>query len=96
MDRIWKWSVNYPGSQPITPFKEYIRYNQIDTDHYYTAYPGAATNDVKHALRLHAELQRFAAASKGLDDATFARQYARFLTTVAGDLQTTGSVDHAE
>lgn len=96
MNRIWKWSMNYPGSMPITPFKEYIHNNQIDTDHYYTAYPGAATNDVKRALLLHEALREFAGRAQGLPDDEFAASWAHFLTGVAGNLQTTGPVDHAE
>ncbi len=96
MDKIWKWSVNYPGSMPITPFKEYIQHNQIDTDHYYTAYPGAATNDVKRALHLHGALRTFADETKDLSRDAFAERYARFLTSVAGDLQTTGPIDHGK
>ena len=96
MNKIWKWSVNYPGAEPITPFKEYIQYNQIDSDHYYTAYPGAATNDVKRALHLRAALREFAEDTKALSPDAFAPRYARFLTKVAGDLQTTGLVVHEE
>ena len=44
MDNIWRWSVRYPSSRPITPFLNYIRNCQYDTDHYYSAYPGASTN----------------------------------------------------
>lgn len=96
MDRIWKWSVNYPGSQPITPFKEYIQHNQIDADHYYTAYPGAATNDVKRALRLRDGLQELGEQTRDLSDEAFAGRYAEFLVRMAGNLQTTGTPDHAE
>lgn len=96
MDRIWKWSVSYPGSQPITPFKEYIQYNQIDSDHYYTAYPEAATNDVKRALRLRAALRELEGEADELSDDAFAERYSQFLIRVAGNLQTTGKVDHAE
>jgi len=37
---------------PITPFKDYIRANQIDTDYYYNATPGAAQRDNQSALRI--------------------------------------------
>ena len=96
MDKIWKWSVNYPGSQPITPFKEYIQSNQIDTDHYYTAYPGAATNDIKRALQLHEALASFADETRELSRDAFAERYARFLTSASGNLQTTGPVNHGK
>ena len=96
MDRIWKWSVNYPGSAPITPFKKYIQANQVDTDHYYTAYPGAATNDVKRALQLDTALRDFADKTSDLAGDDFANSYARFLAEMGGNLQTTGPIDHGE
>ena len=43
---------NIPHSIPITPFKNYIRANQIDTDYYYNATPGAAQRDIKAAMRV--------------------------------------------
>ena len=47
LDLFWKWNIRYPKSVPLTPFHDYIKYNQIDTAHYYSAYPMAASNDVK-------------------------------------------------
>lgn len=96
MDRIWKWSVNYPGAEPITPFKEYIHANQLDNDHYYSAYPGASTNDVKRALHLQRELDAFEASSSELADEEFAVAWAELLVRVSGDLQTTGVVDRGQ
>ena len=53
LNLFWHWSEKYPGAVPITPFKNYIQRVQFETDHYYSAYPHAATNDVKaaHACR---------------------------------------------
>ena len=47
LDLFWYSSTKYPHSIPITPFKNYIRANQIDTDYYYNATPGAAQRDIK-------------------------------------------------
>jgi hypothetical protein len=52
LDLFWFSSTRYPHSIPITPFKNYIRANQIDTDYYYNATPGAAQRDIKAALRI--------------------------------------------
>ena len=52
LDLFWYSSTKYPHSIPITPFKNYIRANQIDTDYYYNATPGAAQRDIKSALRI--------------------------------------------
>src|ERR1700704_3031652 len=52
LDLVWFSSTRYPHSIPISPFKGYIRENQIDTDYYYNSVPGAAQRDVKSALRI--------------------------------------------
>ena len=52
LDLFWKWNIRYPKSVPLTPFHDYIRYNQVETIHYYNAYPLAASNDVKSAMVL--------------------------------------------
>ena len=90
MDNIWRWSVKYPGSVPISPFLDYIRNCQYDTDYYYSAYPGAATNDVRGALRLVSELEAFQADAAGLPPAQFGRAYSSFLVRVQNCLSKTG------
>ena len=49
LNLVWRWSEKFPGSVPVTLFKEYIARVQFDTDYYYTAYPQATANDVKSA-----------------------------------------------
>jgi hypothetical protein len=60
LDLFWYASVKYPHSIPETAFKDYITHNQIDTDYYYNATPGAAQRDIKSALRVLAELSSLA------------------------------------
>lgn len=62
LDLFWYSSTKYPKSIPIGPFKAYIRANQVDTDHYYNATPGAAQRDIKAALRVRAAVRRLEAA----------------------------------
>jgi hypothetical protein len=90
LNHIWQWSEKFPGSIPVTPFKNYIARGQIDTDYYYTAYPSAATNDVKAAHRVTAALEEFAKSSQGMPTEKFADAYLRFLVKVQGDLGATG------
>jgi hypothetical protein len=63
LDLFWKWNIRYPKSVPLTPFHDYIKYNQIDTAHYYSAYPMAASNDVKSAKIVKKVLIDFKSAS---------------------------------
>ncbi len=89
MDNIWRWSVRYPGSRPISPFLSYIRNCQYDTDYYYSAYPGASTNDIRAALQLTDEITAFVETSAALPPAEFARAYNRFLARVQNCLSKT-------
>ena len=63
LDLLWYKNVKYPNSVPLQPFHNYITYNQIWTNHYYNAYPLAASNDIKGAQELMEELQQFISES---------------------------------
>jgi len=90
LNLIWRWSEKFPGSVPVTPFKQYIARCQFDTDYYYTAYPYATTNDVKAAHRVQAALDAFEKESTGKSPDEFARSYLKFVLAVQGDLGQTG------
>lgn len=90
IDRIWSWTVNFPGARPLTPFLDFIRFNQCDTDHYYTAYPGASTTDVRAALQVQAEVDRLAADAPAMAPEEFARAYRAMLTRIQNRLGQTG------
>jgi hypothetical protein len=91
LNLIWRWSVKFPGSVPVTPFKDYIRLNQYDTDYYYNAYPGAATTDVRAAIFLKESLAKFAEVNKDLEPAAFKLAYNKFLISVQNSLMSTGA-----
>lgn len=90
LDLFWYSSTKYPGSIPITPFKNYIRANQVDTDYYYNATPGAAQRDIKAALRLWSVLDRLALQHAELPPADFAEAYRLALIEVQNDLASAG------
>jgi hypothetical protein len=90
MDNIWRWSVKYPKSRPVTPFFNYIRGCQTDTDFYYSAYPGATTNDIRGAVLLHDALTTLAARCDTLTPAQFRAEYSRLLAEHQNGLSTTG------
>jgi len=85
LDLFWKWNVRYPKSVPLTPFHNYIRHNQIDTSHYYSAYPMAASNDVKSAKKLKQALIDFNAASSNKTPDEFLVDYNRLLNHLQHD-----------
>lgn len=86
LDLFWKWNIRYPHSVPLTPFHEYIRYNQIETTHYYSAYPLASSNDVKAAKKVAQALAGFDAASQDVSPDAFLKNYYALLRSVQNDL----------
>ncbi len=90
LNLIWRWSEKYPGSQPVTGFKQYISLVQFDTDYYFNVYPHSATNDAKAALRVHDALTAFAKSSQSLAPAEFGKAWLQFQIQVAPDLGSTG------
>ena len=90
LDLFWYASTGYPHSIPITAFKNYIRANQVDTDYYYNATPGAAQRDIKAALRVRSQLLDLAARHAALSPEAFAEAYRLALTAVQNDLGSHG------
>ncbi len=86
LDLFWYTSTQYPHSIPITPFKNYIRANQIDTDYYYNATPGAAQRDVKSALRVRRAILALTAQHQTLDPAEFQKAYIAALSGLPNHL----------
>jgi len=86
LDLFWFSSKKYPHSIPITPFKNYIRANQIDTDYYYDATPGAAQADIKAALRVRRALVDLASRHASMTPEAFRDAYVAALVKVQNDL----------
>lgn len=86
LDLFWKWNVRYSKSVPLTPFHDYIRHNQIDTDHYYTAYPLASSNDVKSAKDLKGKLIEFKNQHMNDEAEAFKNAYGDLLRSLQHDL----------
>ena len=86
LDLLWYSSTRYPHSIPITPFKSYIRANQIDTNYYYNSVPGAAQRDVKAALRVRRAILALAARHASLSPADFRKAFIAALVEVQNDL----------
>jgi hypothetical protein len=90
LNLIWRWSEGFPGSVPVTPFKNYINRVQFDTDYYFTAYPEATLNDVESAHIVQHELDTLAASSSA-SPAEFRRAYQQFVLNVQTHLGSTGA-----
>jgi hypothetical protein len=86
VDLAWISSTKFPHSIPSTPFKDYIRVNQVDTDYYYNATPGAAVRDIKAALRVRRAILNLAEQHASLAPADFQKAYVAALCSVQNDL----------
>jgi hypothetical protein len=92
LDTVWFWSVGYPFARPVSRLKAYIIHNQVESDHAYSAHPGASVRDVRSALELYNELVAFVDVSKNLNPAQFERDYNRLLIRVQNKLGTFGAI----
>lgn len=90
LDLFWYSSIGYPGSIPITGFKNYIRRNQIDCDYYYNATPGSAQREIKSALRVWAAIDTLAAQHQSLSASEFVQLYACIIQRIQNDLASPG------
>jgi hypothetical protein len=90
LNLVWQWSEKFPGSVPVTLFKEYIARVQFDTDYYYTAYPHATANDLKSAHVVQAGFDSLAQNAAGLTPEAFADAYLGFVLEVQSHLGETG------
>ena len=86
LNLFWFKNVKYPKSVPINPFHEYITDNQIWTNHYYNAYPMAASNDVKSAKKVKTALQVFIKDTEKVTPDEFQKRYNRLLINLQHDL----------
>ncbi len=90
LNLIWCWSEKFPGSVPVTLFKEYIARVQFDTDYYYTAYPHATANDLKSAHIVQRSFDGLSAVAAQSNLQQFADAYLQFVLQVQGHLGETG------
>jgi len=91
LNLIWRWSEKFPGSVPVTPFKNYITSVQYDTDYYFSAYPEATINDVESAHIVQNEVDALASSASTMPPEQFRRAYQQFVLKVQTHLGSTGS-----
>jgi len=92
LDTVWFWSIGYPFSRPVGPLKAYIKRNQVESDHSYSAYPGASVRDVRAGLALRCEVDNFAKNASELSPEIFAVEFNRLLVSVQNKLGTFGPI----
>jgi len=86
LNLFWFKNVKYPKSVPLQPFHDYITFNQVWTNHYYNAYPAAASNDVKAAKNIKSNLIQFIDSTKNESPEEFQQRYNKLLLSLQEDL----------
>ncbi len=82
LNLVWRWSEKFPGSNPVTKFKEYIGGVQFDTDYYFTAYPEATANDTKSAHIVQHAFDDFSDRTSQLSPEQFREAYLQFILSI--------------
>ena len=82
MKTVWGSSYGFPNPLPATPFKAYIRRNELEANHFYSAYPEATTTTALAGLELREKVQALRERAEGMDEDTFAAAWRDFLTDV--------------
>jgi hypothetical protein len=86
LNLLWFKNVGWPNAVPEQPFHRYVEFNQIWTDYYYSAYPMAASNDLKSAQKVKEQLCELAKSTRDATPEAFLEQYNRLLKRLQGDL----------
>lgn len=77
---FWGSSYGFPGALPAGPFKEYIRKNEIEASHYYSAYPDGTATMVLGALELAPRLADLRKRAEAMTPEQFDKAWREFLT----------------
>lgn len=80
MTYIWGTSYGFPGPKPVAPFKTYIKGNEFQAAHYYSAYPDVTITMALSALTLEQELTALGECTQEVEPEVFAAAYRAFLT----------------
>ena len=79
MKSFWGTSETFPGPLPAGPFQRFFKVHEVDTDHYYCAYPEATVTIVRSALALEQRLDMFAHRAALLQPEAFDEAWDAFL-----------------
>jgi hypothetical protein len=82
MKTFWASSYGFPKPLPTGPFKEYIKRNEIEASHFYSAYPQATTTMISAALEVQRRVAAFEARTEGMDPDAFATEWDKLVSEV--------------
>src|ERR1700749_2037679 len=76
---FWGSSYGFPGALPASEFKDYIRRNEYEAGHYYSAYPDGTATIVLSALDLAPKVAALRADAEHMTAEQFAQTWSEFL-----------------
>ena len=86
MRTVWGSSYGFPDPLPAAPFKAYIRRNELEASHFYSAYPEATTTMVLAGLELAGKVDALRRRGERMGPEAFAAAWRELLTDVQGSL----------
>lgn len=89
---LWKGTPGFQPPRPATRFKEFIREQTFPSQHYYSAYPEATTNDIRCSLHVAPRWHRFERLLEGRPGSRLLQRFEQdvqaWLALVKGDRAT--------
>jgi len=79
MKSFWGSSLSFPGPLPAGPFQAFFKAHEVDTSHYYCAYPEATVTMVRSALALEERLDMFAHRAGLIQEQAFDAAWEEFV-----------------
>ena len=83
---FWGSSYGFPGALPASEFKDYIRRNEYEAGHYYSAYPDGTATTVLAALDLQPKLAALRRQADQMSSEQFAQAWSEFLSAEQASL----------
>lgn len=75
MRYIWGSSKDFPGPVPVETLRKWIDKGEVETAHYYCAYPEASTKEILAGIEVRRRLREFNERTRGMDATRFATEY---------------------
>jgi len=86
LNLLWNKNLGWKNAKVETPFNGYVTRNQIETEHYYNAYPLASSNDVKSAKQVKVEVLNLANQVENMSPEAFKTAFEKATLKLQSDL----------
>ncbi|MBJ7329244.1 MAG: hypothetical protein JHC95_05060 [Solirubrobacteraceae bacterium] len=77
---FWGSSYGFPKALPTGPFKAYIKANEIEACHFYSAYPEATTTQIRRAIELEPMVADLRARAEGMSPEEFSEAFGKLVS----------------